>query len=220
MIITLDGPAGAGKSSAARMLADRLGFEVLDTGAMYRAVALSALRSGLSLNDSHLLERLLDQTNLRVLSGQIRLNDEDVTHLIRTPEVATAASVIGTVPVVRTRLSIWQRQAGEGRDLVCEGRDQGTVVFPDAAFKFFLVADTRERARRRMEQMTKQGEQVDLESLIRAIEERDQRDAKRDLSPMVPAWDAIHLDTTDLTEIQVVDQMERIVKSGRQTQQQ
>ena len=212
MIVTIDGPAGAGKSSAARALARRLGFEFLDTGAMYRAVALAALRAGLDLHDQPGLARLLGTLNIDMPPGRVLLNGEDVTAAIRTPEVTAATSPVADSRAVRQHLAGLQRAIAGGRDMVCEGRDQGTVVFPDAACKFFLKADPVERARRRQREMEARGQAVDLDAVLRAQEERDRRDAARDLAPMVPAPDAIILDSTHLSLGQVVDLMEREVR--------
>lgn len=212
MIITIDGPAGAGKSTTSRRLAQRLGFEVLDTGAMYRAVGLAAVRAGIDLNNAQELEILVGSLHLEMPPGRVLLNNEDVTTLIRTAEASAASSVVAVLPVVRRRLMEWQRAAGQRRNLVCEGRDQGTVVFPDAMCKFFLLADPEERARRRQCEMEARGEYVDRKVLLQAIAERDHRDAARDLAPMVPAPDAILLDTTRLTLDEVVDRMEAEVR--------
>ena len=208
MIVTIDGPAGAGKSSAARALARRLGFEFLDTGAMYRAVALAALRAGVDLHDQPGLARLLGTLNIDMPPGRVLLNGEDVTAAIRTPEVTAATSPVADSRAVRQHLAGLQRAIAGGRDMVCEGRDQGTVVFPDAACKFFLKADPVERARRRQREMEARGQAVDLDAVLRAQEERDRRDAARDLAPMVPAADAIIVDSTHLGPAQVVDLME------------
>jgi CMP/dCMP kinase len=212
MIITIDGPAGAGKSTASRRLAERLGFGVLDTGAMYRAVGLAAVRAHIDLDNAQGLETLLKTLHLETPADRVVLNGEDVTTAIRTAEASAASSVVAVMPVVRRRLVEWQRAAGQERNLVCEGRDQGTVVFPDAACKFFLVADPGERARRRQREMEVRGEFVDWKVLLQAIEERDRRDAARDLAPLVPAVDAVLLDTTRLTLDEVVAQMEAVVR--------
>ena len=171
MIITIDGPAGAGKSTASRRLAQRLGFEFLDTGAMFRAVGLAGLRAGIDLNDAAQLEGLLATLHLEMPPGRVLLNGDDITGLIRTADVSKASSIVAVQPVVRRRLALWQQQAGEGRNLVCEGRDQGTVVFPHAICKFFLVADPAERARRRQREMAARGEFVDLDTLLRNIKD-------------------------------------------------
>ncbi len=213
MIVTIDGPAGSGKSSAARTLAQRLGFEFLDTGAMYRAVALAALRVGIDLHDQESLATLLRTLVLEMPPGRVLLNGEDVTTAIRTREVTAATGAVADSRVVRQHLDALQRSIAAGRDMVTEGRDQGTIVFPNAACKFFLKADPQERARRRQREMAGRGEAVDFETVLRAQEERDQRDSARDLAPMVPAPDALVLDSTHLELAQVVDLMERAVRS-------
>jgi cytidylate kinase len=215
MIITIDGPAGAGKSSAAKALAARLGFEYLDTGAMYRAVTLAALRAGLDLRDQDALTHLLDGVHLEMPPDRVVLNGADITGQIRTAEVTAASGAVADSPVVRRRLVDLQRQIAEGRDMVCEGRDQGTIVFPQAACKFFLVADAAERARRRQREMEERGETVTWEGLLQAQEARDRRDAARDIAPMVPAADAIILDSTHLSLEDVVVYMEREVRRCR-----
>jgi len=212
MIVTIDGPAGAGKSSAAKLLAQRLSFQFLDTGAMYRALTLAALRANLDLHDQGALARLLDSLRLDMPPGKVLLNGEDVTGLIRTPGITAASGPIASSPVVRRRLVDWQRAIAHGRDFVCEGRDQGTVVFPDALCKFFLVAEPEERARRRHRDLATRGETVGLEDVLQAQQERDQRDAARAIAPMVPAADAIVLDSTGLTLTEVVERMEQEVR--------
>lgn len=212
MIITIDGPAGAGKSSAARALAARLGFQYLDTGAMYRAVTLAALRSGTDLHDQEALGRLLDRLRLDLAPGQVLLDGADVSGQIRTTEITRASGPIADSPVVRRRLVRRQQELAQSRDVVCEGRDQGTLVFPDAACKFFLVADPVERARRRQREMQARGETVTLEEVLQAQEERDRRDAARDLGPMVPAADAVVIDSTGRGLEEVVEQMEQYVR--------
>ena len=208
MIVTIDGPAGAGKSSAAKELARRLGFEYLDTGAMYRAVTLAALRAGINLRDPAAVETVLSGLALAMPPGKVVLNGEDITPLIRTAEVTAASGPIADNHAVRRRLVDLQRAIAAGRDMVCEGRDQGTIVFPDAACKFFLVADPEERARRRQRELEARHEPVDFAALLAAILERDRRDAARDIAPMRPADDAILLDTTRLSLDEVVDRME------------
>jgi cytidylate kinase len=215
MIITIDGPAGAGKSTVAKALARRLDFDYLDTGAMYRAVTLAALRANLDLHDQTALSALLASLTLEMPPGRVLLNGEDVSGLIRTAEVTAASGPIASSPAVRRRLVELQRRAAAGRNMVCEGRDQGTIVFPDSACKFFLVADPLERARRRQRQMEAAGEAVTLEEVLRAQEARDARDAARDLAPMRPAEDAIEINTTGLDVDQVVDRMEQIARSRR-----
>jgi cytidylate kinase len=212
MIVTIDGPAGSGKSSAARELARRLGFEFLDTGAMYRAVAYAALRDGVRLDDGPELDAWLAGLRLEAPPGIVRLDGEDIAGRIRTPEVTDAASRIAVLSAVRRYLVHIQRQAAAGRDLVTEGRDQGSVVFPDAERKFFLVADRVERARRRHRELLARGVALTLEDVLRDQDERDRRDAGRDLAPLKPAPDAFILDSTDLTPDQVVEHLENEVR--------
>ena len=208
MIITIDGPAGAGKSSAARALAQRLGFEFLDTGAMYRSVALAARRAGVDLADPAAAEALVAGLRLELPAGRVLLDGEDVSAAIRRPEVTAATGAAADSPAVRRRLADLQRAIAAGRNMVAEGRDQGTVVFPDAVCKFFLVADPEERARRRQRELEARHKPVDFAALLAAILERDRRDAARDIAPMRPADDAILLDTTRLSLDEVVDRME------------
>lgn len=212
MIITIDGPAGSGKSSAAKALARRLGFEYLDTGAMYRAVTLSGLRAGIDFRDQAAPAALLAHLRLEMPPGRVLVNGEEITQQIRTAEVTDASGVVADNRLVREHLVGLQRALTAGRDMVCEGRDQGTVVFPDAACKFFLVADPVERARRRHQEMLARGETVAWEEVLQAQESRDRRDAARDLAPMVPAADAILLDSTHLSLDQVVERMEQEVR--------
>jgi cytidylate kinase len=212
VIITIDGPAGAGKSTVAKALAAHLGFEFLDTGAMYRVVTLAALRNGWDLDREETLSRLLDGLRLEMPPGRVLLNGRDVTEAIRTSEVTLASAKVASSPLVRQKLVELQRQFAQGRNIVTEGRDQGTIVFPDAACKFFLVADPEERARRRWRELQARGETVTLVEVLIAQQARDARDEARDLAPMVPAVDAIVLDSTALTIDQVVDRMAEEVR--------
>jgi cytidylate kinase len=207
MIITIDGPAGAGKSSAARGLAQRLGFAFLDTGAMFRAVALALLRRCADLTDEPKLAAILEQIRIDMPPGKVILDGEDVSSEIRSPEVTAQSSAVAVFKPVRHRLAILQRQIAAGRDMVCEGRDQGTAVFPDALCKFFLIADADERARRRYRELMQKGVAADLAAIRAAIDERDRRDAARDLAPMVPADNAIILDSTYLSPHEVLERM-------------
>jgi len=212
MIVTIDGPAGAGKSSAARALAARLSFDFLDTGAMYRAVTLAAIRAGIDLHDRPALAHLLGTLHLEMPPGQVRLNGEDVTGLIRTAQITAATEPIADNPDIRRHLVSLQRHIAAKRNMVCEGRDQGTLVFPLAECKFFLVADPLERARRRQRDMAARGEKVALDEVLRAQDIRDKRDAERDLAPMVPAADAVIVDSTHLTLADLVDHLEEVVR--------
>ena len=213
MIITIDGPAGAGKSTAAQALAHRLDFHFLDTGAMYRAVALAALDAGLDLQDQTALGRLMDVLVLEMPPGRVLLGGKDVSLEIRTERVTKATGAVADSPAVRRRLGEMQRTIARGRRVVSEGRDQGTVVFPNALCKFFLSAAVEERARRRQAEMAARGESVELAVLLPMIEARDRRDAARELAPMVPADDAVVVDGTGLSLDQVVDRMEAEVLS-------
>ena len=207
MIITIDGPAGAGKSTVAKLVARRLGFEFLDTGAMYRAVTLAALRAQLDLNDQNTLAKLVESLRIELPAERVLLNGEDVTVEIRTPQVTAASAPIASSRVVRERLVEWQRCIAAGRDMVCEGRDQGTIVFPQAECTFFLSADAKERARRRLRELQARGDQTTFNEVLAAQEARDARDAARDIAPMVPAADAVVLDTTEMSLDDVVARM-------------
>jgi len=212
MIVTIDGPAGSGKSTAARRLAQRLGFEFLDTGAMYRAVALKSLASGIDVGDSERVAQLAGEMQIDALGPIVRADGRDVTSAIRTPEVTIAASRVAAIPAVRAAMVRLQREATEGRNVVSEGRDQGTVVFPDAECKFFVTADARERARRRQLELAEQGKEIAFEDQLRQILERDTRDETRETAPLRAADDAIRIDTSQLSPDETVKRMEAVVR--------
>jgi cytidylate kinase len=211
VVVAIDGPAGSGKSTVARELASRLGFVYVDTGAMYRAVALLSLRRGVSLDDAAAVEEVATTANLHFVpdSGQNRLfaGDLDVTESIRTPEISQASSIVSAVPGVRRAMVAIQQRLGREGSLVMEGRDIGTVVFPKAEVKVFLDASPEERARRRFEERLGGPPLTDV---IKQIRERDLRDTSREHSPLLPANDAVMLDTTGLTIAQVVEAIERM----------
>jgi cytidylate kinase len=200
LIIAIDGPVASGKSTLARRVAQMLGYVYVDTGAMYRAVALKALRRGLSLDAREDLEALATDTHidLRAEDGtqQVFLDGQDVTRTIRDPEVSQAASRIAVVAGVRRVLVGEQRRAGERGGVVVEGRDIGSVVFPDAQLKIYLVASPEIRAQRRWQEHQQRGEAVDLERTLDEIHERDRRDRERSSSPLVRAPDAVVVDST------------------------
>jgi len=214
-VVTIDGPAGAGKSSAARALATRLGFAHVDTGAMYRAVGVLAQEQGIGLDDDDALARALTGWRFEVdpARGAILVDGRDLSTVIRRPDAGELASRVSTRPVVRERLVALQRQLGAAGGVVMEGRDIGTVVFPDARIKLYLTASPAVRAERRARELRALGEQVDEAALARDLAERDRRDAERAHSPLRPAPDAVVLDTTNLTLDAVVDAMEGVARA-------
>jgi cytidylate kinase len=214
MIITIDGPAGTGKSTVAQRVAEHIGFDFLDTGAMYRAVGFEAVRRNVNLHDARELAFVVKHCRIRFDWNQrppaLLLNDEPVGHLLRGSEVTRAASLAATVPAVREQLVAEQRQIGrEHGNLLTEGRDQGTVVFPDAPLKVYLDATPQERARRRVVQLRARGEVVEPGAVLAEIIERDKRDAGRAIGPLAMPRDAVVIDTTSITQEQVVDQIVR-----------
>ncbi|MGW8256640.1 MAG: (d)CMP kinase, partial [Thermoguttaceae bacterium] len=212
MIVTIDGPAGAGKSSVARSLAKRLGFGFLDTGAMYRAVALAGKRKGLDWDQPDDLAALARQLEIVLDGERIFLDGEDVSEEIRGTAVTAVTRYAADNPDVRRHLVALQRAAAAGKNIVTEGRDQGTEVFPDAECKIFLTAGAEERARRRLSDLRAKGEPVSLEQVLSAQSRRDAEDSSRPVGPLVPASDAINVCTDGLTLEQVVDKIEKIVR--------
>jgi len=209
-VIAIDGPAGAGKSTIARRLAARLGYTYVDSGAMYRAVALWAIRQNIDLDDAYRLDQLARAADIELLPDRkVRLNGEDVSAAIREAHVAVAASRVAAIRAVRSALVAKQRHMADSTSIVMEGRDIGAVVFPDARVKIFLDADPTERVRRRS------GEQPEVapDKLAAQIAERDDRDRHRRESPLVQAPDAVYLNTTGLTEEEVEEEILKIVRA-------
>ena len=217
IVVTIDGPAGAGKSTVAKQLARRLGYRLLDTGAIYRAVALTAQRRAIPWIDADACARLARDLDIRFDfvgdKNHVFLADEDVSAAIRTPEVSQGASQVSAHPPVRAALLELQRLLGAGGGVVVEGRDTGTVVFPRAEAKFFLTATEEERARRRVAELSAGGAAVDYNQTLREIRERDERDASRDVAPMRPADDAVLVDSSTQTIEQVVESLAQLVEA-------
>lgn len=219
LLIAIDGPAGAGKSTVARALAARLGLNYIDTGATYRAATLSVLEKGISPDDSDLVVPAVSRADIRLETHgsqlQVLLDGRDVTQLIRSPEVTSASAHVSRLPEVRSKLVDLQRRLARGRGVVMEGRDIGTVVLPEAPLKIFLTANPAERARRRLGDERKQGRTATLEETAYEVERRDELDSKRDLSPLLPAPDAVHIDSTRMTAEQVVEHIIQIARERK-----
>ena len=212
MIVTIDGPAGTGKSTVARMLAERLGFEFLNTGAMYRAVAYVCLQRHLDLGNETSVGEVANSLEILFSRNRLLLGNDDVTDSIRGQEVTQSASIVAANPIVRRRLVEMQRLVGRETNLVTEGRDQGTTVFPDAECKFFLTASPEERARRRQRELEAKGDFISLEDLMEQQELRDRRDETRLCSPLKPAPNAMIIDTTEMTLSHVASYLEQLVQ--------
>lgn len=221
-IVTIDGPAGVGKSSVSRKIAAATGFTYLDTGAMYRGVGWYILQEGIPLDDAKAIAEKLADLELKLLPAVdeesdvgVLINGRDVSDAIRTPEMAMVASKVSAVPVVREILTQIQRSCGDRGNIVAEGRDTGTVVFPMAAYKFFLDAQPEERAKRRVMQMRARGSEADFKQILTMTLERDKNDSERAIAPLKKAHDAVRIDTTEITVLQVVDKILRIIEEKR-----
>ncbi|MHC4595897.1 MAG: (d)CMP kinase [Planctomycetota bacterium] len=217
LVITIDGPAASGKSTVARLLAQRLGASFLDTGAMYRAVTLAATRAGVDMSDEEKLLDVVETSDFQfsVKEGKmvVGINGADVSEQLRNPEITANARHIASAPRVREKLVEMQRQFAAGEEkIVTEGRDQGTVAFGDADIKFYLTAEPSERARRRQAELRAKGLSESLEKVQTAIEERDKSDQSRTVGPLKPADDAIVVDSTDLSIEEVVEKLLSCVK--------
>lgn len=219
MIITIDGYAGSGKSSAARGLADALGFELLNTGAMYRAAGLALQDAGYDIYadppDLARVAELVAGYTFDMSGGKTVLNGVNFTERLQSPGAGAAASRVGLFGPVRERLKAEQRRIAAGRDMICEGRDQGTAVFPDAAVKFFMTASVEVRARRRFFERAKADESADLGEIARRIAARDRQDETRPLDPLKQADDAVRIDTSDLPIESVLELMKKVVAECR-----
>lgn len=217
MIVAIDGPSGAGKSTLAKRVAKELRFTYLDTGAIYRALALKILRRRVDLNDTAALSAIVQDSDidLRGQNGQLQviLDGEDVSALIRTPEVSQMASKASAIPLVRYRLLDLQRELGRRGNVVAEGRDIGTVVFPDAQVKIYLDASIEERARRRFHELRAAGREASLAETISEMKERDKRDSERDIAPLRKADDALAVDSSGLTADAVAEKVLQLIKS-------
>ncbi|MDD5922712.1 MAG: (d)CMP kinase [Eubacteriales bacterium] len=202
--IAIDGPSGAGKSTIAKKVASRLGFDYIDTGAMYRAVGYKMRKEGISPDDSKAVHALLEHTEIDFRNGRVFLDGEDISDRIRTPEISKAASECAEIPEVRTKLVEIQQEIGRSKNAVMDGRDIATRVFPDAQYKFFLTASPEERASRRYREQKEKGLDCNYEEVLRDVRERDYRDMHRKTDPLRKAKDAVEIDSTNLSEEETV----------------
>ncbi len=210
-IITIDGPSGSGKGTIAALLAKKLGWQVLDSGALYRLVGLAARNKGLDFSNESALADVAEKLDVVFEDGKIFLYKQDVTDSIRSETAGNDASIVAAVPAVRDALLKWQQQCASEHGLVADGRDMGTVVFPHAPLKFFLTASAEERANRRYKQLKEKGMSANLAHLIEKIRERDERDMSRSAAPLRPADDAIDIESSNLTIDEVMEKILRNV---------
>lgn len=215
-VITVDGPSGSGKGTLSQLLAKKIGYHLLDSGALYRLVALATLKQRIDIQDQQAVEKVAAQLDVHFDTAgdqtRVLLSNEDVTNAIRSETISKSASVVAAYPGVRAALLKRQRDFRQLPGLVADGRDMGTTVFPDADLKIFLTASAEARAQRRYRQLTEKGETVDLDGLIKDIQERDERDSNRTVSPLKPAPDAVLLDSTQMTIQEVLEAMLNLVK--------
>ena len=214
--IAIDGPGGAGKSTIAKLLAKELGIDYIDTGAMYRAAALKMTRLGIPAEDPEAVEEALATTLIDFDKGSIWLDGEEVNEAIRTPEMGGLASAYSVLGCVRTKLGERQKEMGQTKDCIMDGRDIGTNVLPDAEFKFYLTASAEERARRRYKELVEKGQDVNYEKILADINERDYNDMHRELNPLCKADDAIEVDTTAMTIEEVIAYLTGVIKGNAQ----
>ena len=203
--IAIDGPGGAGKSTIAKLVGDKLGLEYIDTGAMYRAVGLKLTRKGIKPDDLISISNILEETTIDFVNGKIILDGDDVSDIIRTQEISKFASIYSQIPEVRSKLVDIQRRIAAGKSVIMDGRDIGTNVLTDAELKVFLTADSMVRARRRYDEFRSKGIKANLDEIHEEIKDRDYQDMNRKLNPLVQAEDAIRLDTSDMTIDEVVN---------------
>ena len=219
LVIAIDGPSGAGKSTVARLLAGRLGYIYIDTGAMYRAIGWKVKRAGIDPTDENKLADLCERSVVTITKDntdpRFYVNGIDVTGKIRTPEMGLIASAVSKSPAVRARLLMLQRELGRNGSVVMDGRDIGTVVFPNADVKFFLDASAEERGKRRYLELKVKGMDVDLAQITREIQDRDKQDRGRDLAPLKKADDALFIDSTTLSIDETIDRMLSVIKKAK-----
>lgn len=210
-IVTVDGPAGSGKSTIAKIIAKKYGFTYLDTGAMYRMIALYALENNVDLEDTKSIENMLDNTKLDIVGTQFFLNGRDVSEEIRTPRVSAIVSPVAAIKEVRIKLVDLQREISFGKRIILDGRDIGTVVFPKADVKIFLVASAEERAKRRLKEYEEKNLEADYESVLASIKERDHIDSTRKESPLLKAEDAHEIDSSKMSIDEVVEAISKYI---------
>ena len=210
-IVTVDGPAGSGKSTIAKIIAKKYGFTYLDTGAMYRMIALYALENSIDLQDSKAIETMLKNTKLDIVVNQFFLNGKDVSDEIRTPRVSAIVSPVSAIKEVRVKLVDLQREISKGKSVILDGRDIGTVVFPSGDVKIYLVASPEERAKRRLKEYEEKGVEADYESVLASIKERDFIDSTRKESPLKKAEDAHEIDSSTMSIDEVVEVISKYI---------
>ena len=211
IIVTVDGPAGSGKSTIAKIIAKKYGFTYLDTGAMYRMIALYALENSIDLQDSKAIETMLKNTKLDIVGNQFFLNGKDVSDEIRTPRVSAIVSPVSAIKEVRVKLVDLQREISKGKSVILDGRDIGTVVFPSGDVKIYLVASPEERAKRRLKEYEEKGVEADYESVLASIKERDFIDSTRKESPLKKAEDAHEIDSSTMSIDEVVEVISKYI---------
>ncbi|MGF6375928.1 cytidylate kinase [Clostridiales Family XIII bacterium PM5-7] len=202
--IAVDGPSGAGKSTIAKAVANKLSIDYIDTGAMYRAIGLKMIQDGVAMDDLAGIEQLLDSTEIDFVHGDIILDGVVINQFIRTPEISKQASDCSAIAIVRKKLVALQQAMGKKKSVIMDGRDIGTVVFPDAQYKFYITASPEERARRRHKELLEKGQDISYEQVFKDMAQRDYNDSNREVTPLRKADDAIEIDTTDMTIEEVV----------------